>query len=74
MNDFYTLKRFSRVLNQNIKHYNEVLSSGRVRENDQIIRCQSHLDTLKWSKKWVDNIRKIESDVKKGNKKNNETL
>jgi hypothetical protein len=74
MKDFYTLKRFSRVLNDNIKHYKDVLSSGRITCQNKQKEIKGLIHILKWSKKWVDNIRKNESNVEKEIKKNNETL
>lgn len=59
---YYTLKRFSRVLTDNIKQYEIIVTNS---QGEQKERAKAELEMIRWAKMWVDNIRKYEKLNKK---------
>jgi hypothetical protein len=55
--NYYTLKRFSRVINANVKHEEEVCSSGRISDPEKQKLRENTLDVLIWVKEWIDKIK-----------------
>ncbi len=54
----YTLKRFSRVINENCKRTKEVAESGRISDPIRQAETEAELQVMEWVKRWIDNIRK----------------